>query len=173
MKKFIMILIPRPLVAGRFIIILLGLLLLFNCASMQKVPPEETQLQKIYELQGMTKYVIFDRILAWIAETCISSKSFVEFKDKENGKIIGKGVTSFLSGNGRGGIVEIPCRYTMIIDIKDNKIRLTYKNFIAMYGKNYRTIYRTRPAQYKIEIEPVKKKLTVLSDNLYNSLSKK
>ena len=142
--------------------LLLGLLLVFNCAGYQRIPPEEAQLQRIYELQGMTKDVIFDRTLAWMAESFVSSKSVIQLKDKENGKIIGKGVAR------KTRMVEHTCRYTMIIDIKDNRMRITYKNLTSLVGPN-----AWRPVQYKYEIEPVKMKLMALSDDLYYSLTKK
>ena len=150
----------------KYIFILSALLLLTNCAGYQKIPPQEARLQRIYQLQGMTKDVIFDRTLAWMAETFVSSKNVIELKDKENGKIIGKGATFFTRDPLK--IVRNPCRYTMIIDIKDNKIRITYKNLSSMVGPN-----AWGPLQYKSAIEPVKTKLRQLSDDLYYSLSRK
>ncbi len=145
----------------KYIFLLVGLLFLFNCAGYQRIPPEEAQLQKIYELQGMTKDVIFDKTIAWMAETFVSSKNVIELKDKENGKIIGKGVMR------KTQMVGHSCTFTMIIDIKHSRIRITLKNLRAMLGEDLRT---TRPMQYRYEMDPMKPKLAELCDNLYHYL---
>jgi len=103
---------------------------------MAPAAPEDTELQAVIEVPAQSKDQLFARTLAWMAESFVSSKAVIELQDKENGKIIGHGRTSFSSM----GLVEIPCDYTLIVDVKDEKVRLTFNNFVGQWGK-----YRNEP----------------------------
>jgi hypothetical protein len=134
------------------------LLALSACANLKVVPPEERQLQKVHEI-NMTKNEIFDKTLEWMAQSFTDSKAVIELKDKENGKIIGKGVTTFTNV-----VAVIPCRFTMIVDIKDNKYRTTYNNFVGMWGQ-----YQNQPRELKEQafIDETITKLKALDTSLY------
>jgi hypothetical protein len=58
-----------------------------------------------------------------MAENFVDSKDVIEVKDKEAGKIIGRGETPIMTNY---------LNFTMIIDIKDNKIRITYTNMYIL-----------------------------------------
>src|SRR5690349_15367939 len=83
--------------------------LISACAAIQPIPEDQRTVQGVHEVQA-SKDVIFTRSLEWVAQTFVDSKQVIEFQDKENGKIIGKGFTSFTNL-----IVEIPCRFTIMI----------------------------------------------------------
>jgi hypothetical protein len=85
-------------------------------------------------------------------------------RDKENGKIIGKGMTEFYNGE-----MPTPCRFTMMIEAKDNKYRVTYSNFTGMWGAARNL---PRPLWLSGHIEQVKVKLRTLDTSLYSYLSK-
>lgn len=137
-------------------------ILLTGCATLQVVSEQECQLVKTYEVNNMAKDVIFDKVIYWMAETYVSSKAVIEVKDKANGKIIGHGLTSFTNI-----YVPIPCKYTIIVDIKDNKIRLTFKDFIGMWGQ-----FQNDPQPFtkwanSANLNEVKSKLEALSSELF------
>jgi len=135
-----------------------------GCAGMQTVPEEERMLQQVHKV-NLTKDKIYSECLEWMAETFVDSKAVIELKDKENGKIIGKGITNYMSG----GIVSIPCRFTMKVEIKENKYRATYDNFIGYYGK-----YQNNqlPVRDKSSVDKVKANLLIIDQDLYNHLVK-
>jgi hypothetical protein len=137
------------------------LLLPLACAHLQVVSPEERQLQKVHEIT-MSKNEIFNKTLEWMAQSFTDSKAVIELQDKENGKIIGKGMTTFTNV-----VAVIPCRFTMIVDIKDNKYRTTYNNFVGMWGE-----YHNRPMEVeeKVFIDETITKLNVLDASLYTYL---
>ena len=144
------------------IIIIVAFTIIISCVApggFQIVPQEERIVRQIHEVK-LTKDEIFPKCLEWMAQTFVDSKEVVELKDKETGKIIGKGITNFMSG----GIVSIPCRYTIVIDIKDYKYRTTYKNFIGLFGQ-----YRNDPVplKHKAYIDEVKTKLMSLDQDLF------
>jgi hypothetical protein len=114
-------------------------LLISGCVSTTVVPiPEsEKQVQFINEFGSQNKDTLFDGTIDWLAETFVDSKSVVEVNDRERGRIVGKGLTSFNMGNpGSGWGATFKCRFTVVIDVKDSRVRVTYKDFTMLdrYG---------------------------------------
>ena len=143
----------------------LALLLFFGCAvMMQTIPSEELVHQKVYELD-LSKKEIYQKSLEWLAKTFISSKEVIELKDEDSGKIIGKGITEFTNV-----IVKIPCRYTITIEAKENRYRITFDTFIGLWGE-----YHNNPKPINNEMErkyltEVKNNLDLLAEDLFTYL---
>ena len=101
-------------------------------------------------------------------QTFLDPKEVIELGDKDDGKIIGKGIIMF-----RGKIgwfsADIPCRFTLILEAKDNKYKTTYGNFVGLWGESYS---RPEPLEEKKYIDEVKAKLVLIDDDLYNYLIK-
>jgi len=99
---------------------------ILGCAgTYQKATPEnKAPYQDTREVEG-SKDELFLRTRRWMAETFRSSKAVIELEDKENGQIIGNTSLSIKGGLG----ITIYFDMTIVIDIKDGKIRLTAKNF--------------------------------------------
>ena len=105
-----------------------------SCASMPIAPIEDRSMQKVHDID-LTKNEIYDISLEWMARTFFDNKEVIELKDKDNGKIIGKGITMF-SGKIGWFSAKIPCRFTLMVEAKDNKYRTTYNNLVGLYGEN-------------------------------------
>ena len=146
---------------------ILSVVALTSCASVPIAPIEDRSMQKVHEID-LTKNEIYDLSLEWMARTFFDSKEVIELKDKENGKIIGKGLT-FFSGKIGWFSADIPCRFTLIVEAKDNKYRTTYNNFVALHGENYS---RPEPLEQKAYVDAVKAKLALIDDALYDYLKK-
>lgn len=147
-------------------------ILLASCATnpvpvVVVVPIEDRSMEKVREI-NLTKDEIYDSALEWIAQTFVDSKAVIELKDKDNGKIIGKGMTSFTSSN-RLASSNIPCRFTLIVEAKDNKYRTTYNNFVGMWGQ---LSDMPLPLDQNPYIDDVKAKLSLMDDGLYFYLIK-
>jgi len=124
-------------------------------------------MQKVHDID-LTKNEIYDASLEWMGETLSGSREVIELKDKENGKIIGKGITSFRGKIGIGS-TNVLCRFTLIVEAKDNKYRTTYNNFVGLYGENQT---RPEPLEQQAYVDAVKAKLALIDDSLYEYLSK-
>jgi hypothetical protein len=134
---------------------------------MPVAPMEDRSMQKVHDID-LTKNEIYDKSLEWMAQTFSGSREVIELKDKDSGKIIGKGITSFRGKIGIGS-TNVLCRFTLIVEAKDNKYRTTYNNFVGLWGESYN---RPEPLEQKKYIDAVKAKLAVIDGDLYNYLKK-
>ncbi len=100
-------------------VLCLILSLLLGCAGQQRASPEEQYYQKVFEVD-LPKHEIYEKTLQWMAESFVSSKSVLEYKNEEEGMIIGNGA---LEIRPVGYVAYLG--YTLKIEIKDKKYRVT------------------------------------------------
>ncbi len=150
-----------------YVACILSVFVFASCGSMPVAPTEERSMQNVRDID-LTKNEIYDLSLEWVAKTFIDSREVIELKDRDNGKIIGKGLTSF-----RGKVgwfsADIPCRFTLIVEAKDNKYRTTYTNFVGLWGESQT---RAVPLVEKKYVDAVKAKIALLDDDLHGYLVK-
>jgi len=108
-------------------------------ASAQNLPvdPETKKITytEVVETPGIKQNDLYSRAQTWFAKTYGSSKSVLEIQDKENGKLMGKGITevSFKNppmGTRYGGIV----RYTISVLVKDGKYKYSISDLFHEGG---------------------------------------
>jgi len=115
-----------------------ALMISSGCVTATTPVPEADKEMQFIETLTLSEDKIFDSLVDWFAESFVDSKDVLELKDKERGKVIGKGVIPqcFSMGSpstGWGAVFR--CRVTIIIEMKGNRIRTTYKDFTAL-GKD-------------------------------------
>ena len=82
-----------------------------------------TQVHKVNEIYSIAK--------SWFAEKYNNAKNVIQLDDKENGKIIGKGIFEYNSNvnsfsNGTKGYIS----YTIVINVKDGKYKYNISDFV-------------------------------------------
>ena len=134
-------------------LILLSVLLIVGCAMITSVPLEERQSEIVIENLNKGKDELYDITLEWMAKVFNNSKSVIEVKDKDRGKIIGKGYW-IVTGFGNSGVT-----FTLTFSIKENKIRGQFENYQC-------------PANEKWAIDKSKLKAIELMDDLKTYINK-
>jgi hypothetical protein len=109
--------------------ILLGLAL-----SLSLLAAEPFQVQIIKSVP-LAKDEIYSQTLIWMAENFKSSKSVIDMKDKELGVIIGNGAVDVNLGS-KFLPVNNTFTFKMKVEMKDNKLRLTFSN-VKMVVQGY------------------------------------
>ena len=104
------------------------IMLISGCASMSVADPN-LNYQKTYEQPGKSKEDIYSKALQWLARTYNDSKAVIEYQNEEEGKIIGRGISEVTFNPTLIAPITHQIQYTITIDIKENKIRITYDNF--------------------------------------------
>ena len=77
-----------------------------------------------------TKAELFVKANEWVAKTFNSAKDVIQMSDKDAGKIIAKGVMDAICKFGLGRS-KFYIKYTLSIDLKDNKCRIKMLDFIV------------------------------------------
>jgi hypothetical protein len=98
-------------------------LIIISCGTLTP-HNRENKLQYFEDLSGMKKEIIYDKANQWIAKTFNSANSVIQYQNKKAGKMICKGVGTFYET-----LAYRKFNFTLTIDIKDNKMRLTFENF--------------------------------------------
>jgi len=96
-----------------YFLCILSISVFTSCASVPIAPIEDRSMRKVHDID-LTKNEIYDMSLEWMARTFFDNKEVIELQDKDNGKIIGKGITTFKGKIGWFS-ANIPCRFTLII----------------------------------------------------------
>ena len=139
-------------------VIMILLFLLTGCSRLKEVKENERTFQMIYEVPGLTKKQIHDKSAEWMAITFVSSKAVIEINNPESGKIVGNGRTYFTNV-----VANIPCTYTISIDSKDGRFRITFDNYIAQWGIHQE---RRLPLVERAFVDEVNHQFLEMAENL-------
>lgn len=83
--------------------------------------------QQIIESENHTKEQLYITLNHWYVETFNDANSVIQLNDKDAGVIIGKGYISDIAGHAGGmNSYNVSIHPIIKVDIKDNKIRVTY-----------------------------------------------
>lgn len=106
--------------------------LLVGCATMSdSAGPVPDQYQKIIPVQKQ-KDALFNASMLWIAESFRSAKAVVQYSDKESGVISGLATAT----DNFGGIGSTTVEFKFLIEVKNNKARLTFSNYHNLYDNS-------------------------------------
>ncbi|MDC7708381.1 DUF4468 domain-containing protein [Vogesella indigofera] len=152
--------------------------LLTGCASMQYEPVSENDrtITTIIEANGLKKEKIFNGTKIWIAENFKSAKQVIEYENKEDGTIIGNGVINYPCQGGMDCIVKADWKvpFTVRVDTKDEKFRLTFTNinlsWPASYNSGILSPAYNGPVHNKYDLDVIKPKLLNFGNEINQSL---
>jgi hypothetical protein len=153
---------------GAMRILVLALMISFiGNTSAAKLTEEELEVERIVTIEGHKKDAIYDASQRWMAETFRSGDYVLEYEDKEAGKLVVKGRT------------EYPCKgmscltkdswdliFTMRIDSKDNKFRMTFTQLKIWYSADQYRAAEERALWKEKQLQQVTPVLLEFSEEL-------
>jgi hypothetical protein len=145
---------------------LIGLALLSGCGQLVKVPEKERMIRQVFEVQ-LPKNEIYDRALDWCAKKLVNVNDDIVVKDRDKGKIIAKGTGKY--SEYFDFLVDRQFSYNLTIEIKDQRYRVTFDNFIVYYDERQ---IRSSPMEFRTEIDKIRKKMNGLMDSLREYVSR-
>jgi len=98
-------------------------------------------VEQVFEAPGHTKDEIYNAAKIWIAESFRSAKAVIEYDNKDEGTIIGNGLIPYPCKGAFDclGKPDWKVRFTVRIDTKDDKFRLTFSNMNLTWPAAYRS----------------------------------
>ncbi len=155
-------------------------LIIVGCAAMQPVAVTDADLtfQRVVEVPGYSKEQIYHGTKIWIAENFKSAKAVLEYENKDTGTLIGNGIISYPC-SGLECMVKADWKvpFTMRVDIKDQKLRLTFSNLRISWPSSYNKTYGAQsaydgPIRNKSDLDAVRPVLLKFGDQLLTSFGK-
>ena len=123
----------RNLIAASGIVLLMS-----GCAGMQPIAESDRTLERVVEAPGYSKDQIYTSTKIWIAENFKSAKSVIELDLKEDGIIIGNGIIQYpCSGMECLAKSDWKVPFTMRVDMKDQKFKVTFTNIKLSWPASY------------------------------------
>lgn len=100
---------------------------LAGCVSLQATAEQEKSLEKVQEFPGLKKDFIYNKALSFVAKSYNSANDVIQLKDPATGQIICKGI-GMVPDQILGMGMPRGFHYTLIIDVKDGKLRTRFEN---------------------------------------------
>ncbi len=151
---------------NRFVLLFLTVLLILpGCGRLVKVPDQERMIRQVYSI-GLTRAEIYDRALEWCAKKLASVNDDIIVKDREKGRIIARGTGKY--SEYFDFLVDREFSYTITIEAKDGRYRVTYDNFIVYYDERQ---LKSSKAEFKFEINKIRKQIDKLMEDLRDYVS--
>ena len=98
---------------------------ILGCASApQPLSSEKNIYQEVIEIQK-PQNELFISSMKWMTDAFTSAKAVIEYQDKEEGIIIGKGTAQVGIHDGSG---KSSVEFTIRLEVKDNRARVTFKD---------------------------------------------
>ena len=148
-----------------------------GCAGLQPVREANTTFGEVYKV-GASKEQIFNVTKIWIAETFRSAKAVIEYEDKVEGTIIGNGMIPYpCTGLACMSKASWKVPFTMRVDIKDQKFKLTFSNIRLSWGASYNSVVGVQsahdgPVSLQGDMDAIKPKLLVLGSEIVDAIQK-
>lgn len=96
--------------------------IILSCATLNQPLQEPMKIQRIEEIQ-LSKNKIYRYANEWMAKRFVKAKEVIQYQDKEEGVIIGRGILRhYINDN------PVDFKFVMKVECKDNKIRVTIDN---------------------------------------------
>ncbi|AJD46732.1 hypothetical protein S7S_01540 [Isoalcanivorax pacificus W11-5] len=148
------------------------------CSGMVPVPvsEQERNFEQVVAVEGMDKDAIYVGLRSWIAENFRSAKSVIEYENQDDGILIGNGVIPYpCKGISCLAKSEWTHPFTMKIEVRDQRFRVTYSNinlaWPASYNNGIASPARNAPIHNKSDMDGAKAELTQLTESMRSSLS--
>lgn len=160
------------------LLVSLSLLVAPSLADAKRPPPlteEEKTFSQVYEAPGLTKDQLFAASKMWIAQNFKSAKAVIEYENKDEGVIIGNGNMQYPCGKGFTCMLKADWRtpFTMKVETKDGKIRLTFSNIHLAWPASYRSGISTSAADFPIrdrdDLDKIKPELLKFGEQIVAS----
>ncbi|CAB4126473.1 Domain of unknown function DUF4468 with TBP-like fold [uncultured Caudovirales phage] len=112
------------------------------------IQPHEIHFVGIDTVSG-TKEELFIKANEWFATAFKNANAVLQLKDKEAGKLLGKGSLDCLYNPKKPWSVPINVQFTVIVDVKDGRYRFEFTDVIAKnYGSGLNVYSIEKPFDY-------------------------
>ena len=132
-----------------------------------KIEPSGLHYENVVPVEGVNSAQLYDRAMAWMARTYHSANTVIQLQDRENKRIIGKGVfvVPFLA-------ITIPVQHTISFEARDGRYKLRFDglNAVPKTGEPWE-LSRAQGIQTQI-VSATEKQIMALAADLQHSIER-
>lgn len=112
------------------------LVLLFLSIMSYAQESERLTFSKVIPVENADSKSIFVAVKSWFGMNFVSAKSVIEVEDKDAGLIIGNSLVPYSKGGLSYSAYEGDLKFTLKIQIKDNRFKVTVSNYLHEGTRN-------------------------------------
>lgn len=142
-----------------------------GCASspeLEPAPAEDLFFQKIISVPGYARDDLFEGAKAWV-KSFSNSLDLIQFSNRPQGIIMAKTAIPHERYSNFKGTEQFELRFTLIVEAKDGKIRVTFKNWGLVNIFGYQTIVigdtETIKTRMDATVQALEKSFTVIKED--------
>jgi hypothetical protein len=128
------------------IAILAAALVLGGCGLQPDRKPaaaEDLTVREVWPVPGLTKDQLFDAANKWVANSFSNDVDIIQYANRRQGIVVGKTYIPYQRPNSVGLNEKYDLRFTLVVEVKDGKVRTTFTDLHLFSLNEIGTIYDT------------------------------
>jgi len=149
------------------IVILAAVLVLGGCElqpDRKPAAPEDLTVREVWPVPGLTKDQLFDAANKWVATSFSNDVDIIQYANRRQGIVMGKTYIPYQRPNNVGLNEKYDLRFTLVVEVKDGKVRTTFTDLHLFSLNEIGTIYDT-------DIKIIRNRLNQQARNWISSLT--
>lgn len=155
-------------------LVLGSVIALSGCATMYTPDTRQPmdKYEKVVEIPNTRQELIYEGSRQWIAKSFNSANAVIQYQDKATGTVIGKGNIAYpCTGVYCMSSSKPMLKFTMQVDSKDNKARVSFGDFMVEVPDGYSAFAgKMAGYNYQIKSDEDKAKTVAILDSAINSM---
>ena len=109
----------------------------------ERVPakPEDLTVREVWQVPGLTRDDLFDAANKWVATHFSDDVDIIQYANRRQGIVVGKTYIPYQRPNAAGITERYDLRFTLIVEVKDGKVRTTFTDLYLFSLNETGTIY--------------------------------
>ncbi len=112
-------------------------------ADRKPAAPEELTVRNVWPVSGHTKDQLFDAANRWVRTNFSDDVDVIQYANRRQGIVVGKTFIPYQRPDAIGLKEKYDLRFTVVVEVKDGKVRTTFTDLHLFSLKEIGTIYDT------------------------------
>jgi len=105
--------------------------------------PDELTVREVWQVPGFTKDQLFDAANRWVGTNFSDDVDVIQYANRRQGIVVGKTFIPYQRPDAIGLKEKYDLRFTLVVEVKDGKVRTTFTDLHLFSLKEIGTIYDT------------------------------
>ncbi len=135
---------PIRFTALRRLVMLAALLAAAGCAvgpERKPAKPEDLTIREVWQVPGLTRDQLFDAANRWVRTGFDDDVDIIQYANRRKGIVVGKTFIPYQRPNPVGLREKYDLRFTLVVEVKDGKVRTTFTDLYLFSLSGTGTIY--------------------------------